>query len=77
MSSDEEIDSLVSDMVEKLETGAMLTKYIVIAEGIDPQGERAVYMATHTDAKTWDILGLLSYAQGIENAGLVNKYHGE
>jgi len=67
-------DDLISQFVDGLDPGAMVTKFVVIAEGIDPQGERAVYTATHENANSWDVMGLLKYAMTREESSMVADY---
>lgn len=63
--------NLISQYVEKLDPGAMVTKFVIIAEGIDSDGDRASYSSTHEDATSWDIMGLLLYGLVREVAALV------
>jgi hypothetical protein len=66
-------DELISLFVEGLEPGAMVTKYVIVAEGIDPSGNRANYTATHTDATSWDVMGLLEYARAREQGAVIRS----
>lgn len=68
--SKDDSDNLMGLFIQGLDPGAMLTKYVVVAEGIDEDGDRAVYTSTHEGATAWDVLGLLSYAKGREEAAL-------
>jgi hypothetical protein len=51
--------------------GDMLTRWVLLAEVIEDSGSRAVWCITPEDMKAWDTLGLLTYAQQIEQAGAV------
>ncbi len=66
-------EDLVSELIEGLDPGAMVTKFVVVAEGIDTDGVRALYTATHEGAKAWDSIGLLTYALARENAQILRE----
>jgi len=53
---------LVGQIIEGLEPGAFVTKFVLIAEVIDTDGERGIWTETHYGAKPWDTLGLLTYS---------------
>ena len=57
----------IAKLVEDFEPGAMVTKFVVVAEVINGQGECGVWTTTHEGAKTWDTLGLLTYAMTMED----------
>lgn len=58
----------LADMIAKLDPGAMLTRYIVLAEVVDAEGRRALWSGSAPDQKTWDTMGLLDYARAVEYA---------
>jgi hypothetical protein len=53
----------VSDLIQQLDPGAMVTRYILLAEVIDADSERAVWAFTAPDATKWDSLGLLEFGR--------------
>lgn len=55
---------LVGQIIEGLEPGSFVTRYVLVAEVIGPNGERSIWTETHEDAADWDTLGLLTYAAG-------------
>ena len=60
------------------EYGHMITRYILVAETMDEDGERAVLMAASPDQRAWDSIGLLGYALQLEQAGtLLEAVEGE
>ena len=54
--------SLVSELIAGLDAGAMVTKYVVVAEVIDTEGQRAVWVEHGDTCMAWDLQGLLSFA---------------
>lgn len=64
--------SLIAQLVDKLDEGAMVTKFVVVAEVIDGQGERAVWIEDGGSCASWDIIGLLTYALEV-NAAAVDE----
>ncbi len=73
MATDAEISEAaheaVAVMVASLDEGAMVTRFVVLAEVIGSD-DRAVWMATADGQTTWDSLGLLGYATAIEHANV-------
>jgi hypothetical protein len=49
----------------------MVTRWVVLAEVLSSDGERACYCLTPEDARAWDTLGLLTYGVQIEQAGII------
>jgi hypothetical protein len=49
------------------QAGAMVTRWVVLADVIEPDGERALWTLAPTDAKAWDTLGMLDYARAIKH----------
>jgi hypothetical protein len=70
---DNKPEDLVSQLVDGLDAGAMVTKYVVIAEGIDTNGERAIYLSTNETAMAHDVLGLLEYSIQLERAAMLKR----
>lgn len=64
------VEDLVAHILEYVDSGAMVTKFIVLIEGIDSEGTRSVYMSTNEEAKIWDNLGLLNYGIAQEQEGI-------
>ena len=60
----------VADLIHQLDPGSMVTKFIVIAEVIDTDGDQAVWVDTSDGSSTWDILGLLAYAKALQTSRL-------
>jgi hypothetical protein len=52
----------VSDLVQQLDPGAMVTRFVVLAEVIDADNDRALWSFTAPDATKWDSMGLLQFA---------------
>jgi len=53
----------------------MTTKFVLVAEGMDENGERGIYTATHEGARAWDTIGLLQFGLMNEQAALT-AHHG-
>lgn len=63
--------SLVGQLVQDLEPGSIVTRFVVVAEVIDADGIRGLWTDTHDGATRWDTLGLLTFALGQEKAAQV------
>lgn len=61
-------DDLVGQIVEKLDPGAFVTRFVLVAEVISSDGERGVWSDTHDGAMRWDTYGLLMEALTAEQA---------
>ena len=59
--------SLVAQLIEGLDPGAFVTRFVLVAEVIDSQGDRGMWMETQ-DAARWDIYALLTWALEEERA---------
>lgn len=66
-----ELEQRVRDTLGTAFGDEMLVRWVLLAEVIDTDGERAVWNMTSEDARAWDTLGLLTYATQIEQAGIV------
>jgi hypothetical protein len=62
----------VATMVARVEPDAVLVRFVVLAEIIGADSDRAVWMATGPDQRVWDTLGLLEYARAIQYAAVAN-----
>lgn len=51
--------------------GAMLTRWVVLADVIEANGERALWALCPSEQKAWDTLGMLRFADHQEAAGLI------
>jgi hypothetical protein len=60
----------VATMVARVEPDAVLVRFVVLAEIIGADSDRAVWMATGPDQRVWDTLGLLEYARAIDYAAV-------
>ena len=52
----------VAALIEDLEPGSMVLRYVIVAEVLDPSGSRGVWCDSHEDATRWDLYGLLTEA---------------
>lgn len=55
----------------------MVTKWVLVAEVIDEDGERCVWADTAERQTAWDSLGLLNYATQMEQAAAVTRSEDE
>lgn len=54
-------------------TGFMAVKWAVVAEVIDEDGERSLWNLAPTGQLAWDTLGLLAFANQLEQADAVRN----
>jgi hypothetical protein len=62
----------LSDTFRRVEAG-MLTRWVVLAESIDEDGQRGLWLITQEDARAWDTIGMLTYALHLEQARTVAR----
>ena len=58
----------VGEIIENLDPGAFVTRFVLIAEVISEDGRRGVWTSTHDDATRWDLYGLLMETMNDLNA---------
>lgn len=58
----------VADLIAKVDPGAMATKFVLLAEVIDAEGDRCLWVCAREGQKPWDSLGLLQYGIALEQA---------
>lgn len=63
-----ESNDLIGQLIEGLDPGAFVTRFVLVAEAIAPDGVRTLWTETHDGATSWDTLGLLTYATQAEQA---------
>ena len=61
---------MLADLIQKLDPGAMLTRFVGIVEVVDADGDRCVWTLVTPGATAWDSLGLMEYGKAIEYAAL-------
>jgi hypothetical protein len=59
-------EQLVAALVD--EAGSFVTKFVLVAEVIDPDGDRCVWCLGSDDLARWDSYGLLTEAIEVERA---------
>lgn len=52
----------VQTAVSEVYPGDIVTRWVVLAESIDRDGERAMIMVAQQDMRSWDTLGMLHHA---------------
>lgn len=64
MTNNEEVERRLGDAVAgALQTnGEFLTKFVLLAETVDAEGNRGVWTATSDGMTAWDSIGLLQFA---------------
>lgn len=60
------VQQAIADIYE----GNLVTRWIVLAEVIEPEGERALVTTRQEDMRAWDSLGMLTFAVQLEQAAL-------
>jgi hypothetical protein len=51
-----------------------LMRFVVLAEIVDSNGERAVWQVAADGMKRWDTLGMLDHARAVEHAATAQEY---
>jgi hypothetical protein len=70
------LENAVSSAVRDVD-GGMVTKWVMLAEGIDEDGERALWLVANKDALSWDTIGMLHYALALEQARINSRERGD
>lgn len=52
----------VADLIHEVEPGSMVTRFVLIAEVVDPANERACWLLVPPDSRPWDVAGLCHFA---------------
>lgn len=50
--------------------GQFVTRWLVIAEAVDPDGERMLWLHNSDEALPWDLIGMLEFGLALEKAAL-------
>lgn len=66
-------DDYAQDLVNLLDEGAMVTKYIFVAEGMDTAGQRATYASTTENLSVLDELGMAEFAKQLTIARMQGR----
>lgn len=66
--TDADMNDLVGQIIEGLDPGAFVTKFVLVAEVIDTEGTRGVWAQGSDDLTRWDTYGLLTEALTTEKA---------
>lgn len=59
---------MIADLVHRIDEGGMATRWVILAEVVDADGERACWTLTPDGQRIWDTLGLVEYARLLEYA---------
>jgi hypothetical protein len=78
MSDDEDISERVEDAIGRAiqdvireHEGGFTMRWVAVIESCDESGERGAWTLASPDAKPWDTLGMLTYAQQLEQARVI------
>ena len=52
----------VADLIHELEPGSIVTRFVLVAEVIDPDAERSCWLLLPPDSRPWDVAGLCHFA---------------
>jgi hypothetical protein len=63
-----ETENLVGQMMEIIDPGVLVSKFLVIVEGVDSDGQRAMYSTVSRGLTSWDVLGMLAFVEAREQA---------
>ena len=67
----DEIAELLQAVFTREEGGSLLTRFVVVAETVGPDGKRGLWRLAHQGASAWDTLGLIAYVDAEERASIV------
>jgi hypothetical protein len=65
--ADEDATSAIGELFSRSQPGSMVTKFLIIAVAIDEDGDEVLSTFTSQGLKRWDSLGLLAFAQQMED----------
>ncbi len=65
----EKLLNTLSDLVP-----GMVTKFVIIAEFVDSNGERNLYGLTMQDQRSYETLGLLAYGDAVERRRVTDDF---
>lgn len=69
--TEESAESLIAKLLPTFEDDIVINRYIVIADGFDSDGRRAIYTACNEGASAWDNMGMLQFALDREHASII------
>jgi hypothetical protein len=61
----DQVQGALADLLHRRDN-AMLTRFVVVAEVIEQEGERALWLLAPRDMKAWESIGMLEYARDLE-----------
>lgn len=67
---DEHAANALTDMFYKHFEGTMLTRFVLMAEVVDANGEESVWTLNSPGMAPWTMMGYLQYGLGIANAAI-------
>lgn len=59
----------VADLVQQIDPGTMMTKFVLLVECVDTEGRGLWAFAGPSDLKKWESLGMIEYARTLELLG--------
>jgi len=68
---------LASGIADALEPGHLVTRFVVVAEGLQPDGEEFTAVNTNDGAGPTDTIGLLGWADAVERASVARDTQDE
>lgn len=66
------VGNAISDALNNVEV-AVVTKWVLLAESVNGDGERGLWLVAPEDAKAWDTIGMLTYALHLEQARTIQR----
>jgi predicted pyridoxine 5'-phosphate oxidase superfamily flavin-nucleotide-binding protein len=57
-----ELNTAIDKVMRKHAAEAFLARYLLVAETVDTEGERGLWLSSTVGMKPWDVLGLTGYA---------------
>lgn len=63
------VGAAVDSAIVKHEHG-FATRWVAVVESVDQDGVRGLWVLNPAGSKTWDVLGLLDYAQAMHRASI-------
>lgn len=69
--ADDDATVAIGELFSRSQPGSMVTKFLIIAVVIDEDGDEVISTFTSQGLKRWDSLGMLAFAQQVEDGRTV------
>jgi hypothetical protein len=69
--ADDDATTAIGELFSRSQPGSMVTKFLIIAVAIDEDGDEVISTFTSQGLRRWDSLGMLAFAQQMEDGRTV------